>query len=540
MLGRCTLGSALRVMSRFFRRPTLLTLTSGSAALLIIAVSCKGQDKDDYLLGPDQDDDGWPFELDCDDRDETVFPSADDLPGDGIDQDCSGSDANSGLGGQGGEDPVGPGDGDGDGDAPIGGDSGDGDGDQGTGGSGPERGIDADGDGFAASPEGEDCDDDRLTIYPGAYEIPLNGVDENCDGSDLTGVEQLVFPLSPEAVPHEAPDIAHGSIDGEDHFLLVWGDSRSAPGQEIYAQLTDAVGEPLGDEIEIEVDDLDAKTDVRVASKGDGFLVSWVTVNGLSVRQLNADGTPAGISLGYGPAGAVDPSIAYADGYWAVVWRDGATQEAWIRAMTVEEARGDVLELGGGGINTVSVTGRSDNFVVAWQGPVGTDSSGIWLQERSFTGYEATPAKIAIEGMYATPQIAWDGANSVLTFTVAGAFNYLAGLSFDEDLLVQQTDPFRLSSESLYLLETRTIASPLGIFSAWNDGRHQPHVPSAQAIYANGFTLQEGVPQLFWAGARAQVVDAMTTLGGLAASSDKVALSLLHNGAGAVLFVESP
>jgi arylsulfatase A-like enzyme len=49
------------------------------------------------------------------------------------------------------------------------------------------RATDRDGDGFSARFGGGDCDDRRADVYPGAQDVPGDGIDGNCEGGDAQG-----------------------------------------------------------------------------------------------------------------------------------------------------------------------------------------------------------------------------------------------------------------------------------------------------------------------------------------------------------------
>jgi hypothetical protein len=84
----------------------------------------------------DHDGDGYPARIDCDDQDPRSHPGARDVPYDGADQDCDGSDL-----------------------------------------------VDVDGDGHdGLQAGGDDCDDRERAAHPGAQEIWYDGIDGDCDG----------------------------------------------------------------------------------------------------------------------------------------------------------------------------------------------------------------------------------------------------------------------------------------------------------------------------------------------------------------------
>jgi len=138
-------------------RPDLWDATTDGARLMANALSWVAR-------FPDYDHDGWsPEDGDCDDYNANVYPGAQEIPYNGVDEDCDGADWD-----------------------------------------------DMDGDGFAGGHYGEDCDDWDPSTHPEAVEDCADGVDNDCDG--------LVDEYDPECEEETNDPDGEGTAEHEPHI----------------------------------------------------------------------------------------------------------------------------------------------------------------------------------------------------------------------------------------------------------------------------------------------------------------------------------
>jgi hypothetical protein len=407
----------------------------------------------------DVDGDGWPAFADCDDDDGTVFPGAEEIPYDGIDQNCSGGDLD-----------------------------------------------DLDLDGYPGEPQGTDCDDTRADVNPGALEIPLDGVDQTCDGSDLVGTDDF-FPVAPaDAAPATGLALAPGTTDsGDPVALAVWPDSRSAPRQDIYARFVSATGQPLGSEFAI-VSGGVAKSNVRVASKGDRYLVAWDEAEGVMAQRVSQSGELEGPVLGIGSPGTTSPQLAWGGANWALVWKS-PTEGLQSRGVTPEGVRGDKHVVTGTPGATIGIAGGASGFLVAW------DGGGIRGRLLDAVGEPAGSAfDVSSEANVAAPAAAFDGQRYLVAFRRgAGAFSARAKFVSSAGSVSAPGESLRLSGDALLVTDLRVVPTSFGFFSAWNDGRHLGVAPPHGSIYGNLVAGEHG--EVLWPGAAALHVDVTAALG---------------------------
>ena len=204
----------------------LMDCDDSNAAVFPGAIEICGDGIDQSCTGSDEacptpectdlDNDGFAVEggscgvIDCDDSDNTVYPGATDICGDGIDQDCKGGDLVC---------------------------------------SGPSC-TDLDGDTYAI--EGGDCgpvdcDDDNAAVNPGAAERCSDGLDNNCDN--------LIDTADMESCPAQATctdvDQDGYNVEGGECGIVDCNDTNGS----VYPGATEVCGDGLDNDCDEQVDE---------------------------------------------------------------------------------------------------------------------------------------------------------------------------------------------------------------------------------------------------------------------------------------------
>jgi hypothetical protein len=147
---------------------------------------------------------------------------------------------------------------------------------------------DSDGDGY---PDSVDCAPNDASIYPGATEIPYDGIDQNCSGADLCDVDLDGFDA-----------IVCGGTDCNDNDPTIYPGAIDIPGDGIDQSCSGEDAEPICD--------LDGDGYLSLACGGDdcndadaSVHPGAVDIPGDGIDQ-NCDGTDACVSPGWLQGGA--------------------------------------------------------------------------------------------------------------------------------------------------------------------------------------------------------------------------------------------
>ncbi|MFT5683551.1 MAG: hypothetical protein ACI8RZ_004483 [Myxococcota bacterium] len=356
----------------------------------------------------DYDNDGSPDDEDCSDTDPEVYPGAEEIPYDGIDQDCDGYDL-----------------------------------------------TDWDDDGFDSEQVGgDDCNDEDPAIHPDAEDVIGNKTDDDCDGEVDEGVEEI---------PEDFPLTLSGSGAATSRFIAV--DAKG------YLLLG---GNFTG---EIDFHPYDDHVEESAAANGDIFLTSfestgayrWTWVGSsddsitLNAMATDSDGNIliAGSFSGtadfdYGPGeypvtatGGTDAFVARLSGAGEILWVSTFGGKADDSALTVAGGSSGRAYVAGSFSESVTFIDKDGEVTAsgntdAWMMQLGASGDASWTA--TFGGKGATAMGLSITS---------DSGNDV---TLAGA--YSGSIALDSETTTASGDGIFLAEHDLEGTQTWSLSLP--------------------------------------------------------------------------------
>ncbi|MDG1480821.1 MAG: putative metal-binding motif-containing protein [Myxococcota bacterium] len=350
----------------------------------------------------DYDGDGSPDDEDCSDTDPAIYPGAEEIPYDGIDQDCDGYDL-----------------------------------------------TDFDDDGYdAETVGGDDCNDEDPAIHPDADDVIGNKIDDDCDGEIDEGVEE---------VPEDFPLTLSGSGAATSRFIAVDAKGYVVLGGNFTGEID---FHPYGDYAE---ESAEADGDIFVTGFESGGSYRWTWVGSsdesITLHAMSADldgnlliaGSFSGTAdFDYGPGkyqvtseGGTDAFVARLSGSGEVLWAATMGGKGDDAAHTVSGGTAGRVYAAGQFSETVTFIDK-DGAVTA------AGSTDAWMMQLGASG-EATWA-VTLGGEKATAAGMSITSDSTENVTLAGT--YSGSIALDDETSTA-------SGEGLFLIEHGLTGEPL-------------------------------------------------------------------------------